>query len=97
MSFGKLTVFNPNMALVAGFVALVSLSVARIHLRVQTTLIGYQIGHMKAEESRLLENRSLLNMQLAKLTTRKNLQLMVDTEGTDSKDAGSRSSFASNQ
>jgi hypothetical protein len=97
MIFSKLSVLSPNVLLAAGFIALVGLSVARIHLRVQTTMLGYEIGRMKAEESRFLEDRSLLNMQLAKLTTRKNLQLMVDTDSPEEKTGSARrSSLAAN-
>ena len=59
---------------------LVAVSVARIHVRVETTLVGYEIGHLKSEEQKLLEERSSLKMQLAKLTTQKHLQLMTDDE-----------------
>ena len=52
---------------------------ARIHVRVQTTLVGYEIGHLKNAESKLLEERATLRMQLAKLTTQKHLQLMTET------------------
>ena len=67
-------------ALVAALVVgLVPLAVMRIHVRVQTTLIGYEIGRLKGEEAQLMEQRSSLKMQLAKLTTRKHLSLMSDT------------------
>ena len=59
---------------------LVAVSVARIHVRVETTLVGYEIGHLKGEEQKLLEERSALKMQLAKLTTQKHLMLMTDDE-----------------
>lgn len=45
----------------------------RVHLRIKTTLTGYHIGKLKVEESRLLKDKSLLTMKLAKITTRKNL------------------------
>lgn len=69
--------------LVAVTVALVaSLAVARIHVRVQATLTGYEIGRLKKEESSILEERAALKMQLAKLTSKKHLMLMTDA--TDS-------------
>jgi hypothetical protein len=54
---------------VAGFV--------RIHLRVQTTVIGYRIGALKDSETKLLEVRSQLQMELAKMTTKENLTKIV--------------------
>jgi hypothetical protein len=60
--------------------AVLGLALGRIHIRAQNTLIGYEIGRLKAEESRMLEDRSYLKMQLAKLTTRKHLMLMSDAE-----------------
>ncbi len=54
------------------------LSLARIHLRVQTTLIGYEIGQLKNEEFALLEERANKKMDLAKLTTRKHLTFVAE-------------------
>ena len=59
---------------------LVAVSVARIHVRVETTLVGYDIGHLKGEEQKLLEEQSSLKMQLAKLTTQKHLELMTEED-----------------
>jgi hypothetical protein len=61
--------------------------VGRIHICLKTTLTGYEIGKLKAQEAELLEKRSYLKMQHAKLTTKRSLQLMtdVDTGKTDSK------------
>ena len=43
-------------------------------IRMQKTLLGYDIGQLKSEEARLLKQRALLTMKLAKLTTRKKLE-----------------------
>ena len=56
---------------------LMVLAMLRIHLRVQTTMIGYEIGHLKASEARLIETRNALKMQLAKMTTQKHLQRII--------------------
>ncbi len=56
---------------------LMTLVMLRIHLRVQTTMIGYEIGHLKAAEARLIESRNVLKMQLAKITTQKHLQRII--------------------
>ena len=50
------------------------------HIRVKTILIGYEIGKLKSKESFLLKSRSLLTMELAKLTTKKNLQALLKQE-----------------
>ena len=52
----------------------------RIHMRVQTTLIGYDIGRLKSREATLLEQKSQLQMQLAKLTSKQHLTLMAASE-----------------
>lgn len=82
---------NRNLLTTAMGLVLVALAVARIHLRVQTTLVGYQIGKLKNEETLQLERRSALKMQLAKLTTQKHLQLMSES---DSHPAASQGTFA---
>jgi hypothetical protein len=40
-------------------------------------MIGYEIGHLKASEARLIETRNTLKMQLAKMTTQKHLQRII--------------------
>ena len=58
------------------FCCLIAAAVARIHLRVETTMIGYEIGQLKKTELQLLEDRANLKMKLAQLTTRKHLNLV---------------------
>ena len=70
----------PALASLASLLT-IGLAVTRIHLRVQTTLIGYEIGRLKNDEGHLLEERGSLKMQLAKLTTKKHLMLMTVSEG----------------
>lgn len=53
--------------------AVVLLAFARVHVRVQTTLIGYQIGSLKDSETKLLEQRSRLKMELAQISTQERL------------------------
>ena len=60
-------------------VAVFAISVGRIHFRVQTTLVGYELGKLKENEAVALEQQSTLKMQLAKLTTQKHLRLMAGT------------------
>jgi hypothetical protein len=63
------------------FVFFFASAFARVHLRVQTTMVGYEIGRLKTKEGRLLEDRSELKMELARLTTKQALSLMA--EGND--------------
>lgn len=78
---------SANLTAAAGVAAvlMIGLAVTRIHLRVQTTLIGYEIGGLKHEEARLLEERGSLKMQFAKLTTKKHLMLMTEDAGRNAK------------
>lgn len=79
--FHKLS-FGSRHALVVGSTIVALFAIARIHVRVQTTLAGYSIGKLKNEESKLLEDRAALKMQLAKLTSKKHLMLMTDVSET---------------
>lgn len=71
--------FNMNLILCFGFMLIFSLAFARVHLRIQTTLIGYNLGKLKAQEASLLEERSHLQMTLAQLTTKNHLSLMANS------------------
>lgn len=73
-------------------IALIAIAVGRVHVRVQTTLMGYEIGRLKHDESALLEERALLKMQLAKLTTKKHLMLM--TEGDEEPETPNKGTLA---
>jgi len=57
-------------------VVMIALSVAfvRVHLRVKTTLTGYEIGRLKNMEGRLLAEKSELSVELARLTSKDALQ-----------------------
>ena len=72
LSFGGKKILGISMAFIA------VLALARIHVRVQATLTGYEIGRLRNEESTMLEERAALKMQLAKLTSKKHLMLMTD-------------------
>jgi hypothetical protein len=78
------TPLGTNLKLFAMFAVIFSLAFARVHMRVETTLIGYEIGQLKSEEAKLLENRSHLRMLHAKLTTKEHLKLMA-AKNLDSK------------
>ena len=59
------------------FIVLFGLAFVRVHLRVRTTLIGYEIGKLKTKEAKLLANRSQLRMLHAKLTTKEQLETLA--------------------
>ena len=48
-----------------------------VHIRIETTLMGYSIGRLKQKESALLKSQSLLKMKLAKITTKQNLLKII--------------------
>ena len=62
-------------------VVLIALGIAffRVHLRVKTTLVGYEIGRLKAAEGRLLAEKSELSVELARLTGKDALQAREST------------------
>lgn len=53
------------------------LSLGKVFIRIQTTMVGYEIGHLKNKETALLKRKSLLTMDLAKITTKHNLEGLV--------------------
>ena len=55
-------------------VLLLGLALARVHFRVVTTNVAYNLGRLKEQESSLLEQRSILQADLAKLTGKKQLE-----------------------
>ncbi len=69
-----------NVLLFLGFAVLFGFAFLRVYIRVQSTLTGYAIGKLKASESQLLQERSELQMNYAKLTTRDHLLYIIDTQ-----------------
>ena len=51
---------------------------ARVHFRSLTTGVAYDLGQLKNAEGRLLEDRSNLKGELARLTTKKRLEELSD-------------------
>ncbi|MCY4444793.1 MAG: hypothetical protein OXC44_08350 [Proteobacteria bacterium] len=51
----------------------IALSFLRIHFRVQTTVIGYEVAALKDHETKLLEESSHLKMELSKMTRQETL------------------------
>jgi|688.fasta_scaffold81451_2 hypothetical protein len=52
---------------------------ARVHFRSLTTGVAYDLGQLKNTESRLLEDRSNLKGELARLTTKKKLEELTQS------------------
>lgn len=52
------------------FIALFFCSLFSVHIRIKTTILGYKIGKLKAHEAQLLINKSLLTMELSKITAK---------------------------
>lgn len=50
-----------------------ALALSRTHVRNQSTLLGYELGRLKKQEVTLLERRSHLKVQLARITAREQL------------------------
>jgi hypothetical protein len=64
--------------LLSMFFVLLLLSFLKIHVKIQTTMLGYEIGRLKGEEFLLLKKRSQLMMELAQLTTKDSLSLLIE-------------------
>lgn len=64
------------------------------YLRIQSTLIGYQLGELKDREAFLLEQRSRYKVDLAKLTKKENLTILASrsnsSKSNDEKSLASR-------
>ena len=50
-----------------------SAALIQSYIRTQTTILGYEVGRLKTQEIELLKKRSLLTMEIAKLTTKESL------------------------
>ena len=77
------SILSSNVVAMGAMILLIGVSVTRIHLRVENTLTGYNLGKLKANEQQLLEERGFLKMQLAKLTTRQHLETMASSSETN--------------
>lgn len=73
-----------KMAVLATAFLLSATCFTKIHFRVGTTLIGYEIGRLKMKEGELLEKKALLKMQLSQLTSKRHLELISQTDDIES-------------
>ena len=58
---------------------MLAIAVTRVHLRLQTTLVGYQLGSLKKQEAKLIEEQSQLKMNLAMVTSKQHLEIMAQS------------------
>ena len=68
--------FGLRVLSLAVFGLVLSMSFGRVYMRLQTTLLGYELGELKARENVLIEQRGGLQVALSKLTTRNHLTLL---------------------
>ena len=54
------------------------LAFLKIHIKIETTMLGYEIGRLKNEEFLLLKRRSSLTMDLARLSTKASLSVLSE-------------------
>lgn len=59
-------------------VILLSIALVRVHFRVVTTNVAYHLGQLKTSEGTLLEKRAALQAEWAKLTGKRQLQILSD-------------------
>lgn len=57
---------------------LLVIALVRVHFRVVTTNVAYHLGQLKTSESTLLERRAALQADWAKLTGKRQLQMLSD-------------------
>lgn len=84
-SFKTRSLLTYQTILVMGFFAITTVAIARISHRIETTVIGYELGNLKVQEAELLQDRGSLNVQLAKVSTKKHLRFIAESKGTASK------------
>ena len=68
--------------------ALALAAFARVHFRSVTTGVAYDLGQLKTTEGRLLEERSALRGDLARISTKKKLEELSDSPPDGSSKGG---------
>ena len=72
---------SKTLVLSASVISLMFLAaLTRSYMRIQTTLIGYELGELKMSEETMLEQRAQLQMELAKITTKEHLMVLSKNE-----------------
>ncbi len=71
---------RPRLFFYFSLSAILMTTLFQVHVRIQSTIVGYELGRLKSEEKRLLEQRGNLKMELAKLTTKRNLSLFAESD-----------------
>lgn len=65
-----------NLFLLCSFIIIFGLAFFRLYMRIQTTIIGYELGSLKRQEISYLENKSYLKMELSKISTKESLTIL---------------------
>lgn len=81
----KLAVVSQSHIMGLILVGVFSGAFLKVHLRLQSTIIGYDIGKLKTLESTLLRERSTLQVQLARLTNKDHLELISQNTNNSDK------------
>jgi hypothetical protein len=68
--------FGRPFVVLAVFGVILAFSFLRVYLRLQTTLLAYELGDLKERENSLIDSRSKLQVELAKLTSQSQLLLL---------------------
>lgn len=79
----KLYQKNKHLILYIALISLFSLAFLKIYVKIQTVIVGYEIGRLKEKEFQLLKQRSSLRMSLAQLTTKESLSKMLKEENDE--------------
>ena len=66
-----------KLIFLVSFFILFCLAFFKIHVKIQTIMLGYEIGRLKEEEFLLLKKRSSLTMTLAQVTTKDSLSALI--------------------
>ncbi len=69
---------NSNILFLFIFAMLLVSSFLKIHIKIRTTMLGYELGRLKNQEFVLLKKRSSLTMDLAQLTTKTTLSSILE-------------------
>lgn len=75
-----------NLLLVVSYTGFFIFAAATSYMRTEATIIGYQLGKLKSKEAELLELRSSLKTNVAHLTTKENLEYVIDHEASKTKE-----------
>ena len=71
-------IISTRMFVVLCAVFCLSIAFIKVHIKVESTLMGYKLGELKKTELALLEEQSRLKMQLSSITSKSQLEFLSD-------------------